>query len=65
MTSVRRLCFREPLMQTRADIVGRVRISPALIARYQRTARHHAGDTGQPNPLPYPLHGPSLPKLRW
>jgi hypothetical protein len=36
-----------------------------LISRDERATRHHPGDTGQPNPLPYASHRPSLPKLPW
>ena len=35
----------------------RVGIALALVARDQHATRHHAGDTGQPNPLPYAAHG--------
>jgi hypothetical protein len=34
-----------------------------LVARDQHATRHHAGDTGQSNPLPYAAHSKSLPKL--
>ena len=40
------------LMQPGADVVGCVRIALTLVARDQHSARNHAGDTGQPNPLP-------------
>jgi hypothetical protein len=36
-----------------------------LIACHQHTACYDTGDTSKPNPLPYPSHGPSLPKLPW
>ena len=54
-----------PLVQPRANILRGVRIATTLIARDQHPSRHHAGDTGQPNPLPYAAHSKSLPKLRW
>ena len=51
-------------MQPGADVVGCVGIALTLVARDQHSACHHAGDTGQPNPLPYASHATSLPKLR-
>jgi hypothetical protein len=35
-----------------------------LVARDQRPARHHTGNSGQSDPLPYAAHTESLPKLR-
>ena len=52
------------LMQPGADVLGCVGIAPTLVARDQHPTRHHAGDTGQSNPLPYAAHSKSLPKLR-
>ena len=51
-------------MQPGADVVWGVGVSTALIARHQSPARHHAGDTGQSDPLPDATHSKSLPKLR-
>jgi hypothetical protein len=44
-------------MEAVPDLVGRVRVSFALIAGYQRSPGHDAGDTGQPDPLPNAAHG--------
>jgi hypothetical protein len=51
-------------MQPRANVVGCVGIAATLVARDQCPARHHTGDTRQPNPLPYATHDNSLHKLR-
>ena len=55
----------QPLMKPRANVVGRVGITAALVACDQHTTRHDTGDAGHPNPLPDAAHGQSLPKLRW
>ena len=54
----------DALVQPGADVVGRVGVATPLVARDQRATRHHAGDPGQPNQLPYATHPESLPKLR-
>ncbi len=55
--------FGDALVQPGADVLGCIGISAALIAGDQHPAGHHTGDTSQPDPLPYPAHGKSLPKL--
>jgi hypothetical protein len=43
-------------MEARADLVGRVGTSLALIANHQRPAGHNARNAGQPEPLPNAAH---------
>ncbi len=50
-------------MQPSSDLVRGIRISPALITRYQDAAGRHPDHTGQPDPLPHVAHPDSVPKL--
>lgn len=51
-------------MQPGADVLGRVGVATALIARDQHSARHYTSDTGESDPFPNATHATSLPKLR-
>lgn len=46
----------DPLVQARPDVFRRIRIAPTLITGDQDSARNHARDTRQPDPLPDTAH---------
>ncbi len=46
----------QPLMQPGADVVWGVGVALALVARDQHSARHHPGNTGKSDQLPYATH---------
>jgi hypothetical protein len=56
--------FCQPLVQSGANVVGRVGTAPTLVAGHQHTPGRHANDTGKTKPLPDAAHGDSVPTLR-
>ena len=52
--------FGQSLMQSGADLVGRIRVALSLIADHKRSPGGDTDETGHPQPLPQIAHVPRL-----